>query len=73
MNRVQLTAEGWAYVLMAFLVILVLWFASEIKRQTKIRREILRRDEEGRRVRQQQADVIESCHVGAYAARRSRS
>lgn len=73
MNRLHLTAEGWAYVLFAFLLIVALWFARELKRQATIRRELMRRDEEGRAVRLQQADGIESCNIGAAQARRSRS
>lgn len=70
MPRVHLTPEGWAYVIVAFGVILAIWFVRELARQARIQRELHRRAEEGQRVRQQEADILEECQIGAMRARR---
>lgn len=70
MPRINLPPEGYALVVTILGVALAYWLAAELVRRNRARRELHRRAEEGQRVRQQVADVIESCNVEALRIRR---
>ena len=70
---IHLTPEGAVMAVVAAGVIVAFALVREIRRQSRVHREILTRREQGAEVRRLVADFTEDCHVEAAQERRGGS